>query len=67
MCEIINVRGERVLASPLTSLQQTSPLAPLHGRGEGYATLDVSFLAKGMYVVRVGDGTVWENKKLVVQ
>jgi hypothetical protein len=67
MCEIINVMGDRVWASPLTSIQQTSPLTPLHGRGEGYATLDVSFLAKGMYVVRVGDGTVWENKKLVVQ
>jgi hypothetical protein len=67
MCEIINVMGERVWASPLASLQQTSPLTPLHGRGEGYATLDVSFLAKGMYVVRVGDGTVWENKKLVVE
>jgi hypothetical protein len=67
MCEIMNVMGERVWASPLTSLQQTFPLAPFHGRRQGYATLDVSFLAEGMYVVRVGDGTVWENKKLVVQ
>jgi hypothetical protein len=57
MCEIINVMGERVYKAPL-------PASARRGE-ESYATLDVSFLAKGMYVVRVGDGTVWENKKLV--
>jgi hypothetical protein len=51
--------GEKVYEAPL-------PASPRRGEGS-YATLDVSFLAKGIYLVRVGDGTVWENKKLVVE
>ena len=57
-CEIMNMMGERVF---------TSPLIPLQRRGEAAAQLDVSFLAKGIYLVRVGDGERWENKKLVVE
>ena len=57
-CEIINMMGERVF---------TSPLIPLQRRGEAAAQLDVSFLAKGIYLVRVGEGERWENKKLVVE
>jgi hypothetical protein len=59
MCEIINVMGERVFRK---EFKQTDP--DMH---RDDVLLDVSFLAKGMYVVRVGDGTVWENKKLVVE
>jgi hypothetical protein len=45
-----------------------APLPASPRRGEGsYAVLDVSFLAKGIYVVRVGDGESFENKKLVVE
>jgi hypothetical protein len=66
MCEIINVMGERVFRK---EFKQTDPDMHRDDEHSGRANvqLDVSFLAKGMYVVRVGDGTVWENKKLVVQ
>ncbi|HKR04734.1 MAG TPA: T9SS type A sorting domain-containing protein [Bacteroidia bacterium] len=57
-CEIINMMGERVFTSPLTPLQR---------RGETAAQLDVSFLAKGIYLVRVGEGEWFENKKLVIE
>jgi hypothetical protein len=59
LCEIINVMGERVFRK---EFKQTDP--DMH---RDDFTLNVSFLPKGMYVVRVRDGTVWENKKLVVQ
>jgi hypothetical protein len=55
-CEIINVMGERVYEKQLQTLNfklQT--------------TLDVSFLARGIYLVRVGDAEHWESKKLVVE
>ncbi|MEP7168612.1 MAG: T9SS type A sorting domain-containing protein, partial [Bacteroidota bacterium] len=54
--EIVNVMGEKVYQTELQTLNfklQTN--------------LDVSFLAKGIYVVRIGDGVGWENKKLVVE
>jgi type IX secretion system substrate protein len=65
-CEIINVMGGIVYQAPL-------PASPRRGEGsyavfeEGYAVLDVSFLAKGIYIVRVGDGMSFENKKLVIE
>ncbi|MEO5570330.1 MAG: T9SS type A sorting domain-containing protein [Bacteroidia bacterium] len=52
--EIINVMGERVFKS-----QIVNPKSQIN--------LDVSFLAKGIYVVRAGDGVRWEHKKLVVE
>jgi hypothetical protein len=55
-CEIINVMGEKVYEAKLPA-----PNSKLQ------TTLDVSFLAKGIYVVRVVDGAGWENRKLVVE
>jgi hypothetical protein len=55
MCEIWNVMGEKVFKS-----QILNPKSQIN--------IDVSFLAKGIYVVRVSDGEQqWENKKLVVE
>jgi hypothetical protein len=53
-CEIINIMGEPVIKS-----QILNPKSQID--------LDVSFLAKGIYLVRVGDGKRWGNKKLVVE
>jgi hypothetical protein len=53
-CEIINVLGEKIFQSTINNHQ--SPI-----------NLDVSFLAKGIYLVRVGDGKSWENKKLIIE
>jgi hypothetical protein len=55
-CEIMNVMGERVFQKEF----QTS-------NSKLQSTLDVSFLAKGIYLMRVGDGESWENKKLVIE
>ncbi|HKR03702.1 MAG TPA: T9SS type A sorting domain-containing protein, partial [Bacteroidia bacterium] len=52
-CEIINMMGEKVFKS-----QILNPKSQIN--------LDVSFLAKGIYLVRVGDGKSWENKKMMV-
>ena len=60
--EIMNVMGERVYESQLQAPPQPSP----KGR-EFSAQIDVSGLAKGIYIVRVGDGVRWENRKLVVE
>ena len=57
-CEIISMIGQKVFTS-------SAPLAP---KGESAHTeIDVSFLAKGIYVVRVGDGERFENRKLVIE
>jgi hypothetical protein len=53
-CEIINMMGGKVIKS-----QILNPKSQID--------LDVSFLAKGIYLVRVGGGERWENKKLVVE
>jgi hypothetical protein len=53
-CEIINTLGKTVYESEIKNPQSA-------------INFDVSFLAKGIYLVRVGDGAVWENKKLVVE
>jgi N-acetylneuraminic acid mutarotase len=53
-CEIINIMGKQVYKFQI----QNSNLL---------TSLDVSFLAKGIYLVRVGDGVRWENKKLVAE
>src|SRR6185436_10099721 len=59
-CEIVNVMGERVLTALLR--------VPLTPKGEpAHMEIDVSGLAKGVYVVRVGDGVRRENKKLVIE
>jgi len=58
-CEIINILGEKVLASPLTPLPRREELAT--------AQLDVSILAKGIYLVKVSDGKSFESKKLVIE
>jgi PKD domain-containing protein len=70
-CEIINVMGEKVYQAPLPAHSANWPKCPLDicpPRGEeGYAVLDVSFLAKGIYLVRVSDGKNFESKKLVIE
>jgi hypothetical protein len=53
-CEIWNVMGEAVYKS-----QIVNPKSQIN--------IDISGLAKGIYVVRVGDGVQWENRKLVVE
>ncbi|MEO5570735.1 MAG: aryl-sulfate sulfotransferase [Bacteroidia bacterium] len=55
-CEIINVVGEKIYETKLQTLNFKLE-----------TPLDVSFLAKGIYLVRVGDGLKWENKKMVVE
>ncbi len=54
--EIVNVMGERVLIAPLRA-----PLTPK--REPARMEIDVSGLAKGVYVVRAGN----ENRKLVIE
>jgi hypothetical protein len=58
-CEIINVLGEKVFE---TEIKNTAP--DMH---RDDVSLNVSFLAKGIYLVKVGDGKSWENKKLVIE
>ena len=55
-CEIWNVMGEMVFKTQL----QTS-------NWKLEATLDVSFLKKGIYIIRVLDGVNWEQKKLLLE
>jgi len=52
--EIINILGKRVFQSEI--------LNP-----ESKINLDISFLKKGIYLVRLGNGTSFENKKLVIE
>jgi type IX secretion system substrate protein len=53
-CEIVNVMGERVFHSTMD-------------HGPSPIKIDVSFLPKGIYIVRVGDEESFENKKLVIE
>jgi hypothetical protein len=48
------VLGEKVFQSTITNHQSS-------------INLNLSFLAKGIYLVRVGDGKSFENKKLVIE
>jgi hypothetical protein len=48
------VLGEKVFQSTITN--QQSPI-----------NLDVSFLTKGIYLVKVGDGNTFEYQKLVIE
>ncbi|HKR03148.1 MAG TPA: T9SS type A sorting domain-containing protein [Bacteroidia bacterium] len=57
-CEIINIMGEKVYKFQIP---------PSSGGANLQTRLDVSFLAKGIYLVRVGDGERWENRKLVIE
>jgi hypothetical protein len=58
-CEIINVLGEKVFQ---TEIKNTDP--DMH---RDDVSLNVSFLAKGIYLVKVGDGKSFENKKLGIE
>jgi hypothetical protein len=55
-CEIRNVLGEKVFEKVLTSSDSRNAF-----------DLDISFLPKGIYIIRVSDGVIYENRKLVVE
>ncbi|HKR04453.1 MAG TPA: T9SS type A sorting domain-containing protein [Bacteroidia bacterium] len=58
-CEVINTLGQTVFHAPL-------PASPRWGE-ESSAQLDLSFLAKGIYVLKINDGVSAFSSKFVIE
>lgn len=55
-CEILNTLGKKVLEKTLASQNSKKEYS-----------LDISSLAKGVYILRVSDGLTWKNRKIIIQ